>query len=375
MSAPFDPRVEITPGSPAQEQASLLLCLQEDENARLLGDFLRQHLVVHHASTPADVDGPWDLVIFDLSWFSSLGEDNARNRKLLEEPLLLPYVLLVRHDQYAQLTTRVWSVFDEVLLIPMHKAELLTRIFRWVKIRRLTQRLEAQRADMEIFSQAIAHEMRAPLRAISGFASMLVESLDGGITPDFKKDLNTIEDLCSHANHLASHLLELAQLGEGGVHLEVWPARLLAEGAVKDCEEQIARTKARVDVCGEAPEVLADAVLVNVVLTNFLRNALKFQKPGGTPVVSLRVEALGRWCRFSVEDNGIGIPSQDLSKLFQPFSRLHRSDVYPGFGLGLATAAKAARLTSGRVGASSIAGKGSIFWLEVPCVDATEDSP
>jgi signal transduction histidine kinase len=267
MSAPFDPRAEITPGSPAQEQASLLLCLQEDENARLLGDFLRQHLVVHHASTPADVDGPWDLLIFDLSWFSSLGEDNARKRKLLEEPLLLPYVLLVRQDQYAQLTTRVWSVFDEVLLIPMHRAELLTRIFRWVKIRRLTQRLEAQRADMEIFSQAIAHEMRAPLRAISGFASMLVESLDGGITPDFKKDLNTIEDLCSHANHLASHLLELAQLGEGGVHLEVWPARLLAEGAVKDCEEQIARTKARVDVCGEAPDVLADAVLVNVVLT------------------------------------------------------------------------------------------------------------
>ncbi|KDA54221.1 hypothetical protein EG19_00350 [Thermoanaerobaculum aquaticum] len=321
------------------------------------------------------MDGPWDLLIFDLSWFSSLGEDNARKRKLLEEPLLLPYVLLVRQDQYAQLTTRVWSVFDEVLLIPMHRAELLTRIFRWVKIRRLTQRLEAQRADMEIFSQAIAHEMRAPLRAISGFASMLVESLDGGITPDFKKDLNTIEDLCSHANHLASHLLELAQLGEGGVHLEVWPARLLAEGAVKDCEEQIARTKARVDVCGEAPDVLADAVLVNVVLTNFLRNALKFQKPRGTPVVSLRVEALGRWCRFSVEDNGIGIPSQDLSKLFQPFSRLHRSDVYPGFGLGLATAAKAAQLTSGRVGASSIAGKGSIFRLEVPCVDATEDSP
>lgn len=375
MSAPFDPRVEITPGSPAQEQASVLLCLQEGENARLLLDFLRPHVVVHHASTPADVDGPWDLLIFDLSWFSSLGEDNARKRKLLEEPLLLPYVLLVRQDQYAQLTTRVWSVFDEVLLIPMHRAELLTRIFRWVKIRRLTQRLEAQRADMEIFSQAIAHEMRAPLRAISGFASMLVESLDGGITPDFKKDLNTIEDLCSHANHLASHLLELAQLGEGGVHLEVWPARLLAEGAVKDCEEQIARTKARVDVCGEAPEVLADAVLVNVVLTNFLRNALKFQKPRGTPVVSLRVEALGRWCRFSVEDNGIGIPSQDLSKLFQPFSRLHRSDVYPGFGLGLATAAKAAQLTSGRVGASSIAGKGSIFRLEVPCVDATEDSP
>lgn len=375
MSVPLDPWVETTPNSPAKEQASLLLCLQEDENARLLGDFLRQHLVVHHASTTADVDGPWDLLIFDLSWFSSLGEDNARKRKLLEEPLLLPYVLLVRQDQYAQLTTRVWSVFDEVLLIPMHRAELLTRIFRWVKIRRLTQRLEAQRADMEIFSQAIAHEMRAPLRAISGFASMLVESLDGGITPDFKKDLNTIEDLCSHANHLASHLLELAQLGEGGVHLEVWPARLLAEGAVKDCEEQIARTKARVDVCGEAPEVLADAVLVNVVLTNFLRNALKFQKPGGTPVVSLRVEALGRWCRFSVEDNGIGIPSQDLSKLFQPFSRLHRSDVYPGFGLGLATAAKAAQLTSGRVGASSIAGKGSIFRLEVPCVDATEDSP
>lgn len=373
MSVPLDPWVETTPNSPAKEQASLLLCLQEDENARLLGDFLRQHLVVHHASTTADVDGPWDLLIFDLSWFSSLGEDNARKRKLLEEPLLLPYVLLVRQDQYAQLTTRVWSVFDEVLLIPMHRAELLTRIFRWVKIRRLTQRLEAQRADMEIFSQAIAHEMRAPLRAISGFASILAESLDKGITSDFKKDLTKIQELCSQANDLSSHLLELAQLGEGGARLEAWPARLLAEGAIKDCEERIARAKAQVNLLGDAPDVLADAVLVNVVLTNFLENALKFQKPGVTPVVSLRVETLGRWCRFSVEDNGIGIPAEYLHRLFQPFSRLHGSLDYAGFGLGLATVAKAARLTNGRVGASSIPGKGSIFWLELPCVAAGED--
>lgn len=374
MSTPLDPRADPKPNFAAQEPASVLLCLKEEENARLLGEFLRQHLVVALASAPADVDGPWDVVIFDLPWFSTFGESSAQDRKLLEEPLLLPYLLLVKQEQYAQLTTRVWSVFDEVLLIPMPKAELLARVVRWVKIRRLTQRLEAQRADMEIFSQAIAHELRAPLRAISGFAAILAESLEEGITSDFKTDLTRIEELCAQANALASRLLELAQLGEGGVHLEVWPAQLLAEGAVKACEDQIASTKAQVDIAGDAPHVLADAMLAHVVLTNFLGNALKFQAPGGTPVVSVRLETLGRWCRFSVEDNGIGIPQEHFDRLFQPFSRFHNSYRYPGFGLGLATAAKAARLIGGRVGATSTPGKGSTFWLELPCVERIEDT-
>lgn len=113
-------------------------------------------------------------------------------------------------------------------------------------------------------------------------------------------------------------------------------------------------------------------IMAKLILTNLLQNDLKFHAPGAQPRVPASIETLGRWCRIAVEDNGIGMPSEHVNRLFKPFVRLHDATRYPGFGLGLATAVKAAKLINARLGVSSQPGEGSTFWVELPAVTSSE---
>lgn len=355
----------------AQGQAgSALLVLKAGENARLLADFLRSHMQVSTASGPSDLDGPWDLVLFDVHGVNWIGEDNLESRKRLEEPMLLPYLLLPTAREQGQLPARHFQLFDEILPMPVGKAQLLARIARWLRIRRMTQTLEAQRADLEVFASAVAHELRAPLREISGFLAFACEELAAEGAGGARSDLEKARVLALSATELAKSLLNLARLGKDGVHLEVWPAGLVTEGALKSCRAEIQRTGATVEVSGENPQVLTDPMLAQVALTNYLQNALKFQAPGVAPNVRIRIATEGKRCRFSVEDNGVGVPPERLSRLFAPFTRAH-GERYPGYGLGLATVVKIAKLLNGRVGATSTPGQGSVFWLELPIAEET----
>ncbi|MCS7182449.1 MAG: HAMP domain-containing histidine kinase, partial [Thermoanaerobaculum sp.] len=236
---------------------------------------------------------------------------------------------------------------------------------RWVRIRRWTQILESRRSDLEVFSSAMAHELRAPLRAMSALVALVQEALGDGGFPEVKADLAKIQGLAEQAHQLTQDLLNLARLGKDGVHLEVWSPRVLVEGALTSCKEALERRHARVETVGEGPPVLADGVLCRVALSNFIHNAIKFQPPHQTPQLRLVVSSAGLWCRIAVEDNGLGIAPKYLERLFRPFSRFHGSH-FPGFGLGLAAAAKATKLMNGRIGATSQVGEGSVFWLELP---------
>lgn len=352
----------MTPGGNA---GTALLVMDDNENRRLLAAFLRSYVQVALARETSDLDGPWDVVILDTHGVKAMGAQSLGHRKRLEEPLLLPYLLLVDARERSVLSPEGLRLFDEILSMPVGKAELLERVGRWLRIRRLTQTLEAQRADLEVFASAVAHELRAPLRAISGFLAFASEELSDQVGGHAKSDLDKARAMALAATELANHLLELARLGKDGVHLDVWPARLLIEAALKACEREIQQSGATVEIWGENPLVLSDPMLVQVALTNFLRNALKFQVPGSVPQVRIGITTRGKWCRFSVEDNGVGIAPEQLSRLFLPFARAH-GERYPGFGLGLATVAKIAKLLNGRVGASSNPGQGSTFYLDLP---------
>lgn len=114
------------------------------------------------------------------------------------------------------------------------------------------------------------------------------------------------------------------------------------------------------------PEVLGHPSTLDQVLTNLISNGTKFVAAGVRPRLRVRGELRDGWVRLWVEDNGIGIPEEHQTRIFGVFERLHKQEVYPGTGIGLAIAKKAMDRMGGRIGVESEVGKGSRFWFELP---------
>ena len=114
------------------------------------------------------------------------------------------------------------------------------------------------------------------------------------------------------------------------------------------------------------PDVLGHPESLRQVLTNLLSNAVKFVFPGASPRIRISAQTRESWVRLTVEDNGIGIAPEYHERIFHVFERLHRPELYPGTGIGLAIVHRAVEKMGGRVGVDSELGKGSRFWFELP---------
>jgi signal transduction histidine kinase len=121
-----------------------------------------------------------------------------------------------------------------------------------------------------------------------------------------------------------------------------------------------------VEIRSPLPPVRGNRALLTQCISNLLGNALKFVPPGAIPHVVVRHKSLDGHVRLCFEDNGIGIAPEFQNRIFGLFQRLHRSDQYPGTGVGLAIVQKAVERMRGTVGFESQPGKGSCFWIEVP---------
>jgi signal transduction histidine kinase len=139
-----------------------------------------------------------------------------------------------------------------------------------------------------------------------------------------------------------------------------------------ELNEEITSSGARVRSPESCAEVFGNDTLLFIVFFNLLANALKFVPPGVSPLVEISCEMTHHdtsaipYARFSVTDNGIGIPADRRHKAFWVFERLHPTLNYPGIGMGLALASKAIERMDGRIGIESAPGKGSRFWFELP---------
>jgi Bacteriophytochrome (light-regulated signal transduction histidine kinase) len=212
----------------------------------------------------------------------------------------------------------------------------------------------------------IAHDLRAPLRAMEGYSKILLNQYAPRFDAVGEEYANRISEAAARMDLLIHGLLEYGRLGH-----EQFPVETVQSGMVLDrvlgllrCE--IARKKAEVRIQGAWPAIVGNGKLFEIVLTSLISNALKFVAPEVTPQLTLRAESHGNRVRFCVEDNGIGIAPEYLDKVFHIFERLHTKGSYAGTGIGLAIATKAAERMDGRVAVESSPNQGSRFWIELP---------
>lgn len=342
----------------------ILLLLDHKTNRALLSSWLglRYDVVCHDRRTA--LRASFDLCLIDGPALDRLWEE-VLQCKAAEDPAFLPVVLITSNREAELLTRHLWKTVDELIRIPIEKLELQARVEILLRARHLSRELKLRNEDLQSFFHAMTHDIRAPLRAIKSFAHLLQEEESSSMGVQGRQDLERILAAAAQMQEIIDGLIAFARVERGDQQMQSVSLEQQIQLCLQHLQHEIEQSQAQITVHGVLPEVQGNAILLTLVLTNLLSNALKFVAPGTRPVVLIRADTAQQSCRLEIEDNGIGIPLKDQQRLFQPFVQLHGAEVYEGVGLGLATVRKAVELMGGRVGIASQPGKGSIFWMEL----------
>jgi PAS domain S-box-containing protein len=228
-----------------------------------------------------------------------------------------------------------------------------------------TADLRATNEQLETFVYSAAHDLRAPLRSITGYSQLLMEDFAPGLDPTAQSLLKRIEASSEFMDRLLLDLLAYGRTARSEMELAPVAVQNAWDTALFQCATQIERTHARVETVLPLPTVVAHEPTLGQVLANLLSNALKFVPPETPPHVRFWAEPHGDKRRLWVQDQGIGIPTDQQERMFRVFERLHGSR-YSGTGIGLSIVKKGVERMSGKVGVESEPGKGSRFWIELP---------
>jgi PAS domain S-box-containing protein len=235
--------------------------------------------------------------------------------------------------------------------------------------RRVSQRttqLETKNREIEAFSYSVSHDLRAPLRAISGFAQIISRRHRQNLNEEGQHYFDNIIQASQQMDRLIEDLLRLSRLGRAGVHSENVSLKELLEDIRTRYSARIEAEQVMFSIPNDLPTIRTDSTLVSVILTNLIDNALTYRRVGVKHCVEVHCAKGDAMVTLGVTDNGIGIPAEFHEKIFALFQRLHNQDEYPGTGIGLALVKKAVELLDGRITVQSEVGKGSTFLVELP---------
>jgi PAS domain S-box-containing protein len=244
---------------------------------------------------------------------------------------------------------------------------------RTQELARVNAELQQANSYLESFSYTVAHDLRAPLRGMQGFAEAIAEDYGDRLDVTAHDYLRRITRAAQRMEQLIEDLLAFSRLARADMPLEKVRFSEVIREVLTNLNRQIVESHASVTVEDRIPVVIGNWTACVQALQNLVANALKFSRAGVPPEVRIyggavdETEACGRKrVRISVEDHGIGIASHQQEQIFRPFERLHGIEEYAGTGIGLAVVAKAVERMHGRYGVQSEPGKGAHFWIELP---------
>ncbi len=230
------------------------------------------------------------------------------------------------------------------------------------ELRRTVTALESANRELDAFTTAVSHDLRAPVRSVIGFSDALYEEHERELSPEAIGHLNRVRNAGRRMNSLIEDLLHLSrvsrpELNREGVDLGGVARHILEELRLGEPERKLDyRAPERIEVMG-------DPRLLRVLLENLLGNAWKFTRPREVAGIELGETKLAGERVCFVRDNGVGFDMAYADKLFRPFQRLHSADEFDGTGIGLATAQRIVQRHGGRIWGEGKEGEGASFFF------------
>jgi two-component system sensor kinase len=229
--------------------------------------------------------------------------------------------------------------------------------------------LEAATREFEQFAYSVSHDLRAPLRAIEGFAQILSEDYGDVLDADGKRCVRILHSGAKKASLLLDDLVTLSRLSRSPFNPEIVNMNELAALMIRDLRDKAAKAEFSV---GALPHAWGDSKWLGTALDHLLRNAVKFSRGCDKPVIEIGGETETRQTLYHVRDNGAGFDPKYADRLFGVFQRLHGEDEFEGRGIGLAIVQRVVRRHGGNAWAEGKVGQGATFFFSVPTRQAAE---
>jgi two-component system, sensor histidine kinase and response regulator len=290
------------------------------------------------------------LIVLDVQMPETSGFELAQIIKERKRTRDIPIIFVTAH--YAE-DEHVLSGYSagavDYLTKPVNPAILKSKVAIFAELHRKTkalnesnaalqsrnQELLAANRELEAFSYTVSHDLRAPLRHVSGFIQALRERAEENLDAEARRYLDKVENAASDMGKLIDHLLAFSRMGRAELRVASVDMNELLQRARDELQPEIQGR--HIEWClAKLPKVQADASLMRQVWTNLLSNAVKYTRPRDPARIEVGCEDSPREFVFFVRDNGVGFDMKYADKLFGVFQRLHRAQEFEGTGIGLA---------------------------------------
>ncbi|BCA55381.1 putative Sensor histidine kinase [Nitrospira sp. KM1] len=235
------------------------------------------------------------------------------------------------------------------------------------ELQRRGEQLQAANKELEAFSYSVSHDLRAPLRHIDGYASLLSKAAGPSLNEKAQRYLQTISDSAKQMGQLIDDLLVFSRMGRQEMLRTTVNLNQLVKSVIHDLRLDL-QAKTISWTIGSLPDVPGDPAMLRQVYANLLSNAVKFTATRETPKIEIGAVAAAApgEIELFVKDNGVGFDMQYVNKLFGVFQRLHRNDEFEGTGIGLANVRRIVHRHGGKTWAEGAIDQGATFRFSLP---------
>jgi signal transduction histidine kinase len=265
---------------------------------------------------------------------------------------------VAHHDLTAQFES--WPNRDEVGTLATSLSSMVTNL------RERTAALTHKTKELESFTYSIAHDLKGPLREIEGFSSLLEKQFVNQGDPHVTHYIDVIRKSSLRLTHMIDALLKYSRLEQQDLPRTRFNVSEMISSLLVDRQSQFTDITPQITVNLPFADLYGEPVSIRQALVNLLDNALKFSRHSAAPNINIGGQQTPTERILWIQDNGIGVETDQKEKLFGLFERLHNAQEYEGTGVGLAIVKMVADKHGGRVWAESAPGKGSTFYLAFP---------